>query len=150
KEEARASEATQRQVAEKSQRQAMDALRATTNNVVQQLIGAKPRLSATEKVFLESVLARWQAFAAEKGDGELARAIRAEGFFRVAKLRAYLGERKEAEVDYRRAIDIDEKLVAEFTGADDHRQALGECFNNLGNLLEDLGRRTEAEDAYRR
>src|SRR5207237_1181811 len=84
---AKQNEAAQRQRAEAARQQAMDALRATTDEVVERLIGSKPELGPAERDFLEAALKRWQAFAAETGEGEQVRAIRAEGANRVAGLR---------------------------------------------------------------
>src|SRR5262249_56217974 len=96
-------EAAQQQ-AEAAQQQAMDALRAPTDEVVEKLLGAKPALGPTEREFLESTLKRWQTFAAQQGEGELARRIRAEGMFRVAKLRQKLGQHEEARAGFQDAL----------------------------------------------
>jgi tetratricopeptide (TPR) repeat protein len=50
---------------------------------------------------------------------------------------------------YRRALAIQEKLCAEYTGAPRHRQDLAVTYHNLGRLFGERGRRPEAEDAYR-
>jgi hypothetical protein len=107
-----------------SQQQAMEALRATTDDVMERLIGSKPALGRAEKAFLETTLKRWQAFADAAGDGEQARAIRAEGVFRVAKLREKLGQRDEAVLGYQEAIALRQKLVADFPGVPQHLQDL--------------------------
>jgi serine/threonine protein kinase/tetratricopeptide (TPR) repeat protein len=136
--------------AEASQRQAMEALRATTDDVVQQLIGAKPQLSVVERQFLENTLKRWQAFAAKQGQGESAQAVRAEGTDRVALLRSKLGLGEQAIDGYREAIALREKLVADFPAMPQHRRMLAQSHNNLGVVLQDLGRHAEAEAAYGR
>jgi serine/threonine protein kinase len=112
--EAKQNEAAQRTKAEAAQRQAMEALQATSDEVIEQLIGARPALGPVEKAFLEKTLTRWQTFAAEKGDGELARQVRAEGVLRVATLRAKLGEHDAALAGFREASVLWGKLAAEF------------------------------------
>jgi serine/threonine protein kinase/tetratricopeptide (TPR) repeat protein len=136
--------------AEASQRQAIEALQATTDAVVEQLIAAKPQVSQVERQFLETTLQRWQAFAAERGEGELARSVRAEGAFHVAYLRARLGLREQAVEGGREAIALLEKLVADFPTVPRHRRGLAQSHNNLGTVLQELGRHAEAEAAHRR
>jgi serine/threonine-protein kinase len=129
-----------------AQKDAMDALRATTDEVIVKLIGAKTTLGPAEKEFLESTLKRWQTFAAEKGQSELAQEIRAEGLFRVAVLRQKLGQKEEVVAAYEEAIQLLNKLVAEFPT---YRQRLANCQNNLASLLRDLGKLPDAESAFR-
>jgi tetratricopeptide (TPR) repeat protein len=132
-----------------SQQQAMEALRATTDEVVEQLIGGKPVLGLAEKAFLEATLKRWQAFADAAGEGEQAQAVRAEGLFRVAKLRAKLGQREEAVLGYREAIALRQKLVDDFPGVPQHRQDLALTYFQLGVVFADLGKQQERETALR-
>jgi tetratricopeptide (TPR) repeat protein len=136
--------------AEATQRQAMAALQETTDDVVERLIGSKAVLGPSERAFLERALERWKDFAAERGEGELARSIRAEGVFRVAKLRAKLGQRDQAAEGFREAITLWEMLAAASPAVPEYRQRVAKSHNNLGMLLEDLGQRVEAEAAYRR
>jgi eukaryotic-like serine/threonine-protein kinase len=145
---AKQNEAAERKKAEAAQRQAMEALRATTDDVVEQLIGAKPALSPVEKKFLETTLKRWQILAAEKGDDELARQIRAEGLFRVARLRAKLGEHDGALAGLREASILWGKLAADFPDKASYRLKLAVCHHNVGMLLRDLGQLAEAEAAH--
>jgi serine/threonine protein kinase/Tfp pilus assembly protein PilF len=147
REEAEAKE--QKARAQASQQQAMEALRATTDEVIQQLIGTKAVLGLVEKGFLENSLKRWQAFAAEQGDDELARQIRAEGVFRVADLRANLGEPDAAVAGYGEAAVLWAKLAADFPTVPQYRHELARSHGNSGLLLVHLGKHAEAEAAYR-
>jgi serine/threonine protein kinase/Flp pilus assembly protein TadD len=146
---AKDNETAERQKAEAAQERAMDALRATTDDVVEKLIGAKPALGPTEKEFLESALKRWQTFAAEKGEGSLARCVRAEGEYRVAYLRAKLGQNEVAEERFREALVTLEKLAAEFPAVPEYRHNLALSYSNLGYMLAGLGKRADAEAAFR-
>jgi tetratricopeptide (TPR) repeat protein len=132
-----------------SQKQAMEALRATTDDVMERLIGGKPVLGPAEKAFLETTLKRWQAFADTAGEGEQARAIRAEGVFRVAKLREKLGQREEAVLGYRQAIASRQKLVDDFPRVPQHLQDLALTYAQLGHVFDDLGKEQECETALR-
>jgi serine/threonine protein kinase len=145
---AQQNEAAQRQKAEAAQRHAMEALRGTTDDMVEQLIGMKPALGPVERIFLENALKRWQTFAAEKGDGELARAVRAEGVLRVAILRAKLGEHDTALADFREALVLWGKLATDFPAVAQYREFLALSHTTQGNLLSFLGKWTEAEEAY--
>jgi serine/threonine protein kinase/tetratricopeptide (TPR) repeat protein len=142
-------EALQRQRAEAALQQAMEALRATTDDVVEKLLGAKLVLGPNEKEFVDSTLKRWQTFAAQQGEGEPARKVRAEGLFRVAVLRHKLGQNEEARAGYHEAIAETAQLAADFPGVPQYRQDLGRSQNNLGILFRELGQPAEAEMAYR-
>jgi len=135
--------------AEASQQQAIEALRATTDDVIERLIGAKPTLGPAEKDFLEKTLKRWQTFAVEKGEGELAQAIRAEGVFHVAVLRQELGQNEEALAGFEEAVESWKKLASAFPAVPQYRQDLTMSYNNLGLLFAALGQRQKAETAYR-
>jgi serine/threonine protein kinase/tetratricopeptide (TPR) repeat protein len=130
-----------------SQKQAMDSLRAATDDVVEQLIDGKPVLGPAEKAFLETTLKRWQAFADATGEGEQARAIRAEGWSRVASLRAKLGQRDEAVIGYQEAIALCQKLVDDYPGVPKHRQDLALTYVLLGYVFAHLGKQQERETA---
>jgi hypothetical protein len=145
---AKENEAAERKKAVTWQQQAMEALRATTDDVVEQLIGAKPVLGPAEKAFLESTLKRWQTFAKVKGEGAPAQAIRAEGAFRVANVRAKLGQREDAVAGFREAIHLWQKLATEAPAVPEYRLELARSHGNLGNLLAASGKRAEAEAAY--
>jgi tetratricopeptide (TPR) repeat protein len=147
--EARKREAAETKRAHQAHERAMAALRATTDEVVERLIGARANLGANERAFLERTLERWQTFAEEQGDQPQARATRAEGLFRVAKLRHMLGENDQAVAGYRSAIALYEPLVAEQPGAPDLGQGLARAYNNLASLLWDLGQQSEAKTVSR-
>ncbi len=58
---------TEKQRAIESRNRALDALRATTGEDVEKLIGEKKVLSQNEKAYLESIAKRWQQFATQEG-----------------------------------------------------------------------------------
>jgi serine/threonine protein kinase/tetratricopeptide (TPR) repeat protein len=136
--------------AEAAQRQATEALAATTDDVVAQLIGSKPVLGPAERAFLERALERWQAFAAARGEGGLARSLRAEGAHRVAVLRSKLGQGEEAVQGYREAIALLEGLAKDFPAVPEYRARLSSSHNALGILLEHRGQESDAAASYRR
>jgi serine/threonine protein kinase/tetratricopeptide (TPR) repeat protein len=126
------------------------ALSAMTDDVIEKLFAQQPALGATEKAFLRKVLTYYEEHAREQGDTERARALAAEGQLRVAKLRAFLGDRRQAEAGYRLAIDQCAQLAGETPAVSTYRQNLATSLNNLGVLLVDLGKHAEAETCYRR
>jgi serine/threonine protein kinase/tetratricopeptide (TPR) repeat protein len=136
--------------AETYQQQAMDALKATTDDVIEHLLGSKPLLGPAEKAFLQSTLKRWQTLAAEQGDSERARAIRAEGVFRVAFVRRNLGQDEQARAGFEEAIELLERLAVDFPAVPKYRNELAAGYVNLGIFLNALGKRAEAEAAYRK
>jgi tetratricopeptide (TPR) repeat protein len=64
-------------------------------------------------------------------------------------LLADLGKRREAEQQYRQALALLERLVADFPAVPGHRQELARSHSILARLLAELGRQREAERQYR-
>jgi tetratricopeptide (TPR) repeat protein len=56
----------------------------------------------------------------------------------------------EAEPHYRKALELRQKLADDFRGVPEYVHDLARSHNDLGLLLRDLGRRDEAEAAFRR
>jgi tetratricopeptide (TPR) repeat protein len=65
-------------------------------------------------------------------------------------LLAALGEQVAARQAYRRALDLQEKLVADSPAVPAYRQELAKSHHSLGDLLAELGQWAAAEQAYRR
>jgi serine/threonine protein kinase len=129
----------------KARQQTWEALNAMTDDVIEQLFAQQPQLGDHERAFLHKVLGFYQAFAAAKGQTQEGRVVAADGEFRVAKVRAFLGETSEAVRGYREAIRLWEQLAADFPAVPDYRQRLANSHKNLGSLLRSLGKRPEAE-----
>jgi tetratricopeptide (TPR) repeat protein len=60
------------------------------------------------------------------------------------------GRLKEAEGEYRRALDLFQQLARDFPAVPEYRQELAASHNSLGLLLQNTGRLQEAEGEYRR
>jgi len=131
----------------KARRQTHEALNTMTDEVIEELFAKQPQLGENEKAFLRKVLSFYQAFAAEKGESKGARAAATDGQFRVAQVRAFLGENAEALAGYREAVRLAEKLTADFPDVPAYRQHLASSLNGLGKLLHELGKRSEAATA---
>ena len=76
---------------------------------------------------------------------ELALAIDARGW-----IHRELGDSTRAEADYRQALELLEKLVAEFPTVPRHRESLAKACNSLGLIEESTGRLADAEGHLRR
>jgi eukaryotic-like serine/threonine-protein kinase len=128
-----------------AQARTLEALRESTEDVMERLIASKPTIGPTERAYIDSVLQRWRALAEEKGIGEEARRLRAEGYFRVGTLRGKLGETRDAQASYRDAITIREGLVRDFPSNREYLQELALTHLNAGTLHHNLGESEPAE-----
>jgi tetratricopeptide (TPR) repeat protein len=139
----------QKERAQKAEKETLEDYRESTGDAMEQLIGSKPVLGPQEKSYLEKTLKRWQAFAARTGDDERSRAIRADGHFHVAMLRAKLGQTDEALAGYGEGLAIQQKLADDFPSVGDYRRDLARGRNNLGSLLADKKQWEKAAEQYR-
>jgi tetratricopeptide (TPR) repeat protein len=143
-------------VAEKSARaaerqardKAMAALRALTDEIVEQQMARGTTLTLENKEFLRKIIAQFEGFAGITSDDTESRAIRAEGHFRVGRMQDRLGEPKDAETSYAAALAEYKQLVTAFPDRPEFLQGLGRCYDYLGSLFEDTRQFKEAEDAY--
>jgi serine/threonine protein kinase/Flp pilus assembly protein TadD len=133
----------------KAWKRTWEALNTLTDEVLEELLGKQTVLGEKEKSFLRKALEFYERFAAERGEGEESRAVAAEGQFRVARLREFLGETAEAEAGYHTAARLYEKLTSDFPSVPEYRHELARSNRNLGNRLADRGKGVEAETAYR-
>ena len=146
---AKDAEAVQRREAEEANRRARKALGSFTDDLMTKLLGSRPVLTQVEKDVLRNAVRQWQVFAQAQGETPAARATRSEGLFRVAGLQSSLGQRKDAESNYRAALTLQESLAAESPGVPDYRVKMANTHGNLGVLLSGGGDRAGAEAAYR-
>jgi serine/threonine-protein kinase len=132
--------------------QARDALDAMSSQVVDEWLARQQAgdLTVEQKRFLRQALEWYDELARETGEDQTSRAGVAAAYFRIANLRAKLGQLADAEATYRRGTELYEELAADFPGVPLHRQCLAGIHNSLATLLKDAGRPGEAEAAYRR
>ncbi|HEX3314775.1 MAG TPA: serine/threonine-protein kinase, partial [Gemmataceae bacterium] len=129
--------------------QALDALRATTGDDVEKLLGSKKGLGAGEREYLEAIVKRWQGFAKQSGTDADTRAYQAEGHFRVAALWQKLGRREDARSEYESACAGWDGLVEQFPGVPTYLQESAKSHLNLGILLAELGKTDRAQKEIR-
>jgi serine/threonine protein kinase len=134
----------------RSRARARAALNTLTDEVVDKLFGRRDRLGDDEKAFLRRVQGYYEGYAAEQGQTAEAREVRAEGRFRLAQMRALLGEPGTAEADLRELVRAAEGLVADFPTEPSYRRGLAAAHDRLGTLLGELGRHKAAEAAHDR
>ncbi len=132
----------------KARRQAFDALRSMTADVVERKFAQGAVLTDDDRAFLRGVIAQYDAFAAIKGDAPGSRWVRAEGRFRVGAMRSTLGEFQEAEQDYDQALRLYKQLADDFPDQPDFHHGLASSLNNRGLLLSDHGRFQEARKDF--
>jgi serine/threonine protein kinase/tetratricopeptide (TPR) repeat protein len=130
---------------EAARQETLVALNMMTDEVVEELLGTQVQLTDKHRAFLKKVLEYHARFAAAKADDPEGRHSRAGGFFRVGRIRFFLGELKEAEAPYREALAIQKQLAEEFPDRLDYRHDLGQTYRYLGQLLSSLRRTKEAE-----
>jgi tetratricopeptide (TPR) repeat protein/tRNA A-37 threonylcarbamoyl transferase component Bud32 len=107
------------------------------------------RLDPLQQSFLEKALASYERFAAEDAADAAIRRERALAYGRVGDIRQKLGRLGDAEVAYRRALDLLGRLVADAPGEADLRDAHATAHTRLGILLARRGSFPEAEGLLR-
>jgi serine/threonine protein kinase/tetratricopeptide (TPR) repeat protein len=129
--------------------QTREALDALTDDVVETIFAKQPELTEGESAFLRKVLGFYEAFTKQSGETAEARFLRAKGYFKVAHLRALLGEQVQAVEGYRQAVTLLEQLADESPEVSEYREKLARTHNNLGILLAELNNDTDAEKSFR-
>jgi serine/threonine protein kinase len=143
-----AAETKARQAEKKAREHALTALRAMTDEIVENQMARGTTLTEENKEFLRKIIKQFETFAAIPGDDTESRAIRAEGYYRVALMRYRLGELKAAESGYAVALAMWKQLAADFPTRPQFRGGLAASHNSLGTLLYTTGRLKEAESAW--
>jgi serine/threonine protein kinase/tetratricopeptide (TPR) repeat protein len=143
-----AAETEARQGEKQARDQAMAALRAMTDDIVENQMARGTTLTEENKEFLRKVIKHFEGFAALSADDAESRLIRAEGHGRAGWMRFRLGELKEAESALAEALAIHKQLAAEFPARSEFHEALAQAHNHLGILFQTTGRLKEAEIAY--
>lgn len=129
----------------KARAQTRNAINAMTDVVMEKVLAQQQSLGKMEREFLGSIVGFYEQFAAGNADTEQARAAVADGQFRVAKLRALLGDLPQAIAGYREALNLWEQLSQDHPTVRNYRQNVATCYHNLGILLFQVGNRSDAE-----
>ncbi|HEV3448170.1 MAG TPA: serine/threonine-protein kinase, partial [Gemmataceae bacterium] len=134
---------------EAARKQTRQALNTMTDEVVEDVLQRQVQLTDQHREFLKKVLAYHEAFAAANADDSEGRQSRAEGLFRVGRIRFLLGEFKDAEAAYADGLSLFKQLAADYPDQPLFGRDQASCQLNLGVLLRDTGRTKEAEPAFR-
>jgi eukaryotic-like serine/threonine-protein kinase len=134
------------QTALASARGALDAL---TDDVVKAMFVKQIELDEKEKAFLRKVIGFYETVTQQMGQSPEAKYLRAQGIFKVAYLRALLGEQTQAAKEYQQVVELLMPLAHDFPKVADYRESLASSQHNLGILLTDLGNSRDAETAFR-
>jgi serine/threonine-protein kinase len=133
-------------MAKKRARQALDEM---SSLALGDWLGRQPgKMPPEQRAFLNRALTLYQEFAHEVGDGETVRHGVAYAHLNVGMICAKLGQIREAQEGYQRAIEYFKRLAAESPTVTKYRANLASSHSNLGALLAELGNWDQAERAY--
>jgi eukaryotic-like serine/threonine-protein kinase len=138
-----------RQDAQQREKDARAALH-TTDAVIAALTKKGTKLGAFEKQILRNVAEENKRFLHPPGAGEEARLIAAETQLRQGNLCVMIGEDADAAAAYQEAMQLFDKLAADFPGKAEYRNELAATHFNVANLLNQANKQAQAEAAYRR
>jgi serine/threonine protein kinase/tetratricopeptide (TPR) repeat protein len=142
-------EATQRERAEKARDRTWQALDTMTSSLTGDSLSTAKALSNEQKRFLAEVLTYYQEFAREQADDEPSRARTARAAFRVDMIEHRLGRMADSLTALQLARDAFAQLNAEFPSQPLYAQYLTGSHHNLGLLLRELGKWSQAEEQDR-
>jgi serine/threonine-protein kinase len=138
----------ERQRTEQARRRTREALDEMSSQVIEDWLAQKKQLEPAQRAFLEKALGYYEDFAQETGHTPEVRQSVAGAHLRVGTIRYRLGQHQEVEAAYRRALELQARLAADFPAVLQYRHELAKTHNNLGALLSDTGRSQEAEASY--
>jgi tetratricopeptide (TPR) repeat protein/tRNA A-37 threonylcarbamoyl transferase component Bud32 len=105
----------------------------------------EPRLDQVRKKLLDMALEYYQAFLAERSDDPELRLATATVYAGVGKIYENLSNFPEAEKAYRAAVELYDKLAAEFPGRLPERQGQAQSWHDLGRVLFSRRRLKDSE-----
>jgi serine/threonine protein kinase/tetratricopeptide (TPR) repeat protein len=149
--------AEQRAEGERLAKQRAEANFALANEAVEKYLGTvtnNRKLKQADfhdlrKKLLESAIPFFQKLTEQKSDDPDVEAGRGRAFGRLAKVRSAMGENEATLQDFEAEHAIFARLTADFPTVPAYRHDLAISLNNLGHSLNHLGKREEAETAYR-
>jgi tetratricopeptide (TPR) repeat protein len=105
-------------------------------------------LSDRERQFYDEVQKLWAEVAAARGDSAEIQLMRARASFGIGGVRQLLGEVAKAELSYREALALYERLAAAAPGRLEYQFAVASTLSSLAHVLR-ADRPAEAEATYR-
>jgi serine/threonine protein kinase/tetratricopeptide (TPR) repeat protein len=128
--------------------QAMTSLRDLVDDIVENQMARGTTMTEENKEFLRKIIKHFESFAALTADDADSRAIRAEGYYRVGRMRYFLGEMKEAETALADGLALYQRLAVEFPNKPEFLREVARCHHILGQLYWKTDRLTKAETGY--
>jgi tetratricopeptide (TPR) repeat protein len=128
---------------------AKDAVDRYLNEVTEDPELKNANLERLRKKLLETALPFYQKLAEQAPGDARGEAAKGLAYFRLAVIRAALGEHAAAVRDYEQARDTFAHLAEIFPDVPDYRAELAETNSNLGSLLQGIGEAVAAEAAFR-
>jgi tetratricopeptide (TPR) repeat protein len=130
--------------------QARAALDILGGQVVEDLLARRTELGPEQRAFLQKALGLYQELVQDVGDDGNTLRGAADAAMAIARIQQRLAHLPESEAAYRMAIDLYRRLEQFATERSHAREGQGTAWNNLGNLLREMGRSRDAEDALTR
>lgn len=132
-----------------SRQRNLENLRHVTDQLVSEKLERQDSINETDRILLDGLVPMWSEIASARDDSAEGGALQAEGYYRVARLREWLGERDAAESDFKEALKIQQTLIDEFPERADFQQDLARTHNSFAIMLRDRGQLEGAEEHYR-
>jgi serine/threonine protein kinase len=135
----------QRTRAEKNFQQALAAVDEMLTRVGQERLAHEPRMEKVRRDLLQKALRFYEEFLGTEGDNPLVRLETARARQRVGDIQEMLGENRAAEKAYRSAVSAFVDLKDKFPDRPDLMHELANTYGALSLVLQNLGRREDAE-----
>jgi tetratricopeptide (TPR) repeat protein len=143
-------EEAQRQLAEKSFGQALEAVDKMLSEVAEVELADVPQMEPVRKKLLTKAKDFYEKFLEDRKDDPVVRREAGRAYLRLGDIQEMMNEHGQAEQAYGAAIKLLGDLRAEAPGVADYRRDLARAFNNQGMLFKKNTRVEEAEPAVRR
>jgi eukaryotic-like serine/threonine-protein kinase len=135
---------------ERQRDEAINAVDDMYSDVAEDWLAEQAGLEPMQQKFLKKALGYYQRFAGEQSSEPRVRFRTAIAYRRIGAIEKKLGRLDEAEIAFRRAITIDEKLLAGAPSLHAYCDELATSDGSLAVLLVQVGRENEAEPIFRR
>ncbi len=135
---------TNMEKANRSARQARQALDNLTDNVVERMLFRQAALSDQDKQFLKRTLELYQDLTSDDSDSRDAVLLKARGFEKIAYLQIRLGQPKDAEHTLAQIVSLYQNLASAQPEKFEHRLDLAESLYRQGLQMEQLDRPDDA------
>jgi serine/threonine protein kinase len=138
-----------RKAVESAHRRTHSALLTLSNSGLGRLMGRQTVMGDEERFFLMRIEQFHRAFASAQGETEVSQANHADALLHVSRLRFQLGDWEGALRCAQRALDLYERLVAEYPQKPIHREGRASALNELGRAQARQGRLDDAAASHR-